>query len=287
MNKRQPDLLNLDITKELDIQGAKLSTLTQATAYKGILERKQHEARNTTERNLQLTRTAIKRITGETESNAAIWNSTRKKTIRPIVQQFMYKSMHGTHLVGKYWRNINGFEGREICATCNETESMSHILTECNERNARLIWRLAKALWPHRNIPWPEITLGTVLGCGNITLQPERPGRHNQRRQRKTTHRVPTRLFQIILSESAYLIWVLRCERVIQEKPLTEGEIKARWYRAINNRLTIDKTTATKIVRTNRFKKLMEGTWGPALRKGQELPVNWMHDCEVLVGRTA
>ena len=100
-------------------------------------------------------------------------------------------------------------------------------------------------------------------------------------------HRGPTRLFQIILSESAYLIWVLRCERVIQEKPLTEGEIKARWYRAINDRLTINKTTATKIVRTNRFKKLMDGTWGPALRKGQELPVNWMHDREVLVGRTA
>jgi len=74
---------------------------------------------------------------------------------------------------------------------------------------------------------------------------------------------------------------------VIQENPLAEGEIKARWYHAINDRLTIDKTTMTKIVRTNRFKKLVEGTWGPALRKGQELPVNWMHDCEVLVGRTA
>jgi len=48
----------------------------------------------------------------------------------------MYKSMHRTHLVGKYWRNINGFEGREICTMCNKTESMSHILTECNERNA-------------------------------------------------------------------------------------------------------------------------------------------------------
>jgi len=74
---------------------------------------------------------------------------------------------------------------------------------------------------------------------------------------------------------------------VIQEKPLTEGEIKARWYHAINDRLTIDKTTTTKIVRTNRFKKLVEGTWELALRKGQELPVNWMHYCEVLVGRTA
>jgi len=39
------------------------------------------------------------------------------------------------------------------------------------------------------------------------------------------THQGQTRLFQIILSESTYLIWVLRCERVIQEKQLSNGEI--------------------------------------------------------------
>ena len=152
--------------------------------------------------------------------------------------------------------------------------------------NTQLIWKLAKTLWPHRNVPWPEITLGTILGCSNITLQLERL-RNNQWRQRKTTHQGPTRLFQILLSESAYLIWVIRCERVIQEKPLTEGEIKARWYRAINDRLTIDKVTATKIIRTNRFTRLVEGTWELALRKGAETPANWIYRREVLVGRTA
>ena len=128
-NKQHPDPLNLNILEEFDIQGAKLPTLTQATAYKGILEQKQHEPRNTTERNLQLTRTAIKRITGEIETNAAIWKHVRKKTIRPIVQQFLYKTIHGTHMIGGYWSHINGYEERERCATCNETESMSHILT--------------------------------------------------------------------------------------------------------------------------------------------------------------
>jgi len=103
-------------------------------------------------------------------------------------------------------RNINGYEGREMCTTCNETESMSHIITQYNKRNTWLIWQLEKALWPHWNIPWPEIMLGTVLGCSNITLQPERLGRHNQQQQWKTMHWGPTRLFQIILSESVYLI---------------------------------------------------------------------------------
>ena len=224
-NKQQPDPLNLDIPKKLDIQGAKLATLTQATTYKGIPERKQHKARSTTTKNVQLTRLAIKKVTGDSETNAAIWGNTRKKIIRPIIQQFLYKSIHRTHLVRKYWGNINGCEDRETCSTCNKTETMSHILIHCKERSTQLIWSLAKTLWPHRNIPWPEITLGMILGCGNITLQLEQIRRNGQRRQRKITHQGPTQLFQILLSELAYLIWVLRCERVIQEKLLTEGEM--------------------------------------------------------------
>ena len=84
-NKRHPDPMNLEIPEDFDIQGAKLPTLTQATAYKGILERKQPEPRNTTEKNIRLTRTAIKGVTGEIETDNAIWKGTRKKTIRLLI----------------------------------------------------------------------------------------------------------------------------------------------------------------------------------------------------------
>ena len=117
-----------------------MTTLTQVTAYKGILERKQNKPRNTTKKNLQLTQTAIKRITREIETNAVIWKNTWKKTIRPLVQQFIYKTLHGTHLVRKYWSNINGYEEWKTCRTCNETKSMNHILTQCKERNTQTIW---------------------------------------------------------------------------------------------------------------------------------------------------
>jgi len=285
-NKQHPDPMNLEIPEDLDIQGAKLPTLTQATAYKGILERKQPEPRNTTEKNIQLTRTAIKGVTGEIETNNAIWKSTRKKTIRPLIQQFLYRTIHRTHMIGKQWRHINGYKEREMCTTCNETESMSHILTQCKEKSTQLVWDLTKNLWPHRNTPWPDITLGTILGCSSISLQPSRPGRQNQRRRHTAAHKGPTCLFQILLSESAYLIWTLRCKRVIQEKNLSNGEIRARWHRAINERLTIDKVTATKIIRTDKFTKLIEETWEPTLSKTMEIPANWMYCHEVLVGRT-
>jgi len=163
---------------------------------------------------------------------------------------------------------------------------MSHILTQCKEKNTRVIWHLVKNLWPHRNTPWPEISLGMILGCGGIHLRPNRPRRNDQQRG-KATLQGPTRLLQILLSESAYLIWTLRCERVIQEKPLSEGEIRRRWYCTINERLTIDKVTATQIKRNNKYMKLITGTWEPILRKEGEIPVNWLQCGEVLVGRTA
>jgi ribonuclease HI len=58
-NKPVPDALNLDIPAEFDTQGAKLTALTQAKAYRGILERVNLEPRQTTERNIRLTRESI------------------------------------------------------------------------------------------------------------------------------------------------------------------------------------------------------------------------------------
>ena len=48
------------------------------------------------------------------------------------------------------------------------------------------------------------------------------------------------RLLRILLSESARLIWVLRCERIIQETLHTNEAVKTRWYNKINHRLSLD-----------------------------------------------
>jgi len=166
--KWNPDPLDLEIPIDFKVLRAKLPTLMQATAYRGILERRKPEPHNTTEKNLKLTHAAIKRITGDLEMSTTIWQGTWRKMIRPIVQQFLYKTIHGTHLIRKYWTNINSYKEQEICMTCNETESMSYIMMQCREKSIQLIWELARNFWPHRNIPWPEIDLGTVLRCGCI-----------------------------------------------------------------------------------------------------------------------
>jgi hypothetical protein len=89
---------------------------------------------------------------------------------------------------------------------------------------------------------------------------------------------------QILITESAYLIWSLRCERVIQEKTHSEREINTRWLHAINKRLTDDKITATRIKRDKQTEQKVRRTWEHVLKKEQDLPNNWFLYREVLVG---
>ena len=93
------------------------------------------------------------------------------------------------------------------------------------------------------------------------------------------------RLRQILISESAHLIWVLRCDRVINDKTHTSEEIKSKWLRAINARLTDDKIIATKVRRGKISAELVTSTWQKALQKSSNIPQDWIEDREVLVGR--
>ena len=236
-----------------------------------------------------MTKSAIREITLSHETSPSIWKGLRKKSIRPQVQQFLYKTMHGTYKIGDYWSHIPGYETRGQCSRCNTTENMEHILTSCITKPVNIIWTLAKETWPHKPELWPEISIGTILGCGNLT-NPEDDeqdeGEEDQEdRQKKDNKKGMDRLRQILISESAHLIWVLRCDRVINDKTHTSEEIKSKWLRAINARLTDDKIIATKVRRGKISAELVTSTWQKALQKSSNIPRDWIEDREVLVGR--
>ena len=160
---------------------------------------------------------------------------------------------------------------------------MNHILIQCHEQAVGQIWQHALDLWPYEDLRWPEISLGIVLGCGSVT--PPVPQVPNQ--QRPPKHRGSVRLLQILISEAAHLIWVLRCERVIREKTHTANEIKGRWLMVINRRLTEDRMIAIKIKRDRFHLQRLENTWEAVLSKDGDLPPQWTHQEEVLVGTRA
>ena len=285
-NKDVPDIMSLDIPKDYDLQGAKLATLTQAVAYKGIQLQATTPPRPTTNRNLETIRQSIQAYQGSLETDKTIWNSLRKRTIRTRVQQFLFKALHNTPMVGAVWFHIQGFESRGECRPCATTESMEHILVGCTQGATETIWRLAKESWDHERYKWPTISLGIVLGCGNLSAEPQ-AGRPPEQRQITTNQRGATRLLQILVSEAAHLIWVLRCKRVIQEKTHSPYETEARWLKAINRRLTEDKIVVTKIKREKQYSKLIQDTWNHLLTRDSDPPHNWIQNREVLVGRRA
>jgi hypothetical protein len=284
------DQLNLDIPITFDLQGAKLTALTQAIAYRGIMERQPPRSRETTEDNLQITREALHTYNNLLETDETTWSKMRQRTLRTRVKQFLYKAMHGTQKIGSYWQHIPDNQQHEFCTTCRSTESMENVLILCRATPCNLIWSLAKDLWPHAQHLWPETTLGIILGCGAITL-PALEHRENLNERDTINHRAnrmgAQHLLQILMSEAAHLIWVMRCERVIRDPPHihSENEIKTRWLKTINARLTEDKIMATKLKRDETSLCTVKETWEPVLQRYPDLPNDWVHHCEVLVGR--
>ena len=240
-------------------------------------------------RNLETIKLAIKIFTLAHETNSTIWRSLRKKTIRPRVQQFIYKALHGAYKIGSFWSNIPGYEDRGQCPRCHITENMDHILTSCTAEPVNTIWSLTRETWPHEPELWPDANIGLILGCGNLTTPEEEEQSvvddDEGKARRRSDKKGMDRLLQILVSESAHLIWVLRCERVINEQSHTSREIKSRWLKAINARLTDDKIIATKIKRGKTSIKLVKSTWTKVLQKDSPIPHDWIHQREVLVGR--
>jgi hypothetical protein len=89
----------------------------------------------------------------------------------------------------------------------------------------------------------PEPTIGYISGIGLL------PSRNEGDPPSVAEGNRPAR---IVISKLAYLIWVIHCERVIQEGSncTSQTEVTRRWFADIEIRLNIDKFATSK-----RFKK--------------------------------
>ncbi|KAJ6478471.1 hypothetical protein C8R47DRAFT_984078 [Mycena vitilis] len=260
----------MKVHAELTLPGVKLRALTQSLAYKMIRKVKMNDpkyqkklARISTKRNLEYARAAA---AGEDDEGlppaSKIWKSTKHKDLSRSVRFFLWMLVHDGYKVGNHWLQIPGHEEKGECTRCGLTETMDHILTKCEVAGQKEIWELASELWQKKTgQQLPKPTTGQIMACAAI----------------KKKDKGTTRLFRILVSESAHLIWKVRNERVIQSKePASINEIRNRWLKTINNRLGLD------CALTNEHK------WGKkALNKSIDegnLPKDWTWETGVLVG---
>ena len=140
-------------------------------------------------------------------TDIAIWLFIRNKDITRTIRVFLWKVLHHAHKCGNYWLQIPYFGHHSKCHKCGVEDSMSHILTECDAPGQKEIWNLVKELWLSKNNLWPKVdNLGMIAGCSLAKFL-------NGKGQRKWGGE---QLYCILITESAHLIWRIRCECIIE-----------------------------------------------------------------------
>ena len=200
------------------------------------------------------------------EEVKSLWKAIRHKDISKEARYFLWMTFHDAYMVGSNWLRpgyVPEYQERSECKQCHKTESMEHILTECNAPGQAVIWSLAEEMWKKRNQKWPKPTLGIILASPNMRLT-----------SRKDTQDSSARLYRILMTESAHLIWKLRCERVIREEsPPSTTEVRKRWKYAITARADLDKKmTNPRYGKKALDESLVENTWVSLLQDENKLP---------------
>ncbi|KAJ7682186.1 hypothetical protein DFH06DRAFT_972286 [Mycena polygramma] len=275
---------DLSIPPEMALPGLSLQGNRQKIFYRSIREEKSKKVkpRVSTVKKVGVVRLAASETFGRQVSDADIWHAVSVKDILPRTSQFLWKGLHDAHRIGAYWAHLPGFEDRAVCRTCGTLENLEHILTGCESPGQELVWKAAKSLWLEKESHWPEASLGSILGCGLAEF------RDDGGKMKRGTQR----LYRILMSESAYLIWKLRNDRVISRdgEPATEEEITNKWKFAINQRLQMDKLLANRPKKGKRpalAPLLVLETWSKTLDNERSLPANWLREPRVLVGSRA
>ncbi|KAF9817049.1 hypothetical protein IEO21_03631 [Rhodonia placenta] len=222
---------------------------------------------------LLLVRAAAEAIAGFSPTDSSIWTSIRSSDIRKPIESFLWKALHNANRSGSYWKHVPGFEHRELCPNClTAEESIGHILTSCSATGRHLVWSLARRIWQQTGRPLPAMSIGLILGCGLAAI----PGR--DRRTAPGT----IRLWRILISESVYLIWKLRNERVIQHGDVagwqhSRREVEERWLQVLNVRLALDRTlTNPRYKHSSVSADLVDETWRGTLVSTGPIPDDWI-----------
>ncbi|KAJ7908071.1 hypothetical protein B0H13DRAFT_2233358 [Mycena leptocephala] len=246
-NPRPQGCIHLEVPRDKQLQGAKLSSMTQSMAYRGIKEMHKPVSRPKTDENVKIVQEAVKNIFSFHPKSPAIWKSIRHKEI-------------------SYWTNIPECEDRANCVHCGEVESLEHILLECPSPGQNEIWRLAEELWTKKHPDWPTVSMGSILGSGLARFK-DAAGKPQP---------ALARLYKILMTESAHIIWKLR-----------SNEVHNRWLKVINECLEIDRILTNKLKYGKQHAlapSLVLETWGGTLLGEDELSDDWLREPGVLVG---
>ena len=261
--------------------GAALQQTSQSLIYRHLTNEGGIK-RIATERNLKSIKLATKDIFGETPTDEAIWKSLRSKDITKKIHDFLWKHVHGIYRLGNFWNHIPGCEDRATCPLCDSPDTFEHIMIECTSTEKRVVWEQANRLWAQRYDESLPLSEGAVLGGALANFKKEDGKPDSAKNQ----------LYRILMTESAHLIWVLRCERRITNEDNhqychTEETVANHWYRKMNERMQIDCLLTNKYLYENKALKTEKvfNTWANCSTNNDDLHREWCKNPGFLVGK--
>jgi ribonuclease HI len=302
----------LQVPEKWTLEGAKTSAMTQKLATTAIREWKVVKPRRLTEERLDMAKAAIKNLNEREESDVTIWNAIAKaSTHSTTTRMFQWKMMHRAHRTGPHFEKMKEpWKSWGKCPDEGDSESIEHIMLECTAESASdTVWRLAKDLWPGKPADWPELNPGILYACG--ALQTKSSTQREKRIKRSSTedddegeseaavdprcaeptaaqrHTGLSRLLNILVGESMYLICLLRNERNIAGDKHSKQEIARRWRQRITARMTHDRDMARRNFPGKKQTQLIvktKATWNGTLHEEKSLPAHWVTPREFLVG---
>ena len=200
--------------------GATLAKMEQHNFYRILRDKRRLPRRRHTETNIGIIQDDIQETFNTWPTPERVWLAMKHRDLTRKTRDFLWKSVQGAYKIGPYWSHIAGYEDRVVCPNCDEMEDLDHILLWCRARVCKQAWNLADRVWAKRTTTAIPKTMGTILGCTLATFNTN--GKKDKGKGR---------LFQILISETAYLIWRLQNERRIQQgdRPLNYPLSKATW----------------------------------------------------------
>ncbi|KAJ7054860.1 hypothetical protein C8F01DRAFT_994976 [Mycena amicta] len=275
---RSTDVVDLAIPQGWLPRGARLSHMTQSLTTTAICELEEVHIRAATVAQMKEAQDHMFVMTQKRPPVKLIWRSLRSRDIGSRARNFFWKLGHNAFRVGRYWTHIPECGERATCRTCHVEESMDHILFQCERTSQAESWALAETLWLRGHGNWQPPSMGGVLSCAMAEID-DVGGDLDHAAQR---------LHRILISETAYHIWLTHCSSIIgrdREIPAA-AEVHNHWLSAINERLKIDQTLTT--IYKNRWplldSKVVTATWSGILMNEQDLSANWVRGPRVVVG---
>lgn len=197
-----PTLVSSNRNSTFKLSGVKLASLSQAMAYQHIQMGMTAPEWPTTMRIVEQVLRALAATGHPGALAASLWRSIRHADFQEKILDFLWKVLHGAHCVGRYREKIPQYEHRGTCSRCGMQDSLEHILIDCQMSEQVTVWALAQSLWKTVGYIWKPISFERVLRVGLEAPMLDGPN----------TPWKMARLWHMLVSESAYLIWRLRCD---------------------------------------------------------------------------